>query len=143
MDASALREPPNAGHPLSILAAVQAQLKAGKDFGELARQYSDAPSKNLDGDAGIFYPGIQGADTALLNAALTMKKGQITPEAVKTYDGYAFIQILSTSDDHAAAEDPAYAAALAAYKEQQAQPLIPQAVRELVNKSKVTYYLKP
>jgi parvulin-like peptidyl-prolyl isomerase len=131
-----------AEQPPSLLAAVQAQLKSGKDFAELARQYSRADSKNQAGDAGILYPGMLGADTALLNAALTMKKGQITPEAVKTYDGYVLIQAVSTSDDHSASEAPLYAEALATYKEQQAQPLILEAVRELVKKSKVTYFLK-
>lgn len=141
MDASAYAEH-LAGQVPAALGAVQAKLRSGQDFRDLARQYSDSPLKESGGDAGILYPGVLGADTAFLNAALTMKKGQITPEPVKTYDGYVLIQAVSTGDDHPAAEDPSYAAALAAYKEQQAQPLIPDAVRDLVQKSKVTYYLK-
>lgn len=124
-----------------MIADIQNQLKAGKSFEELAGQYSEISDKNNNGDIGILYEGMQGMDTAILNTALTMKKDEISSTPVKTYGGYFLLQIVSTSDNHASGEDTAYAEALATCQEQKAQPLIPQAIVDLIKKSKVVYYV--
>ncbi len=120
---------------------IQDQIKAGNSFAEVARQYSETSGAAGDGDIGVLYEGKQGTDTAILNTALVMSKGEISPNPVKTYNGYFLLQAISTSDNHASDEDAAYAEAVAIYQEQKAQSLIPQAVVDLIKKSKVVYYV--
>ena len=125
----------------TLIANIQNQLQAGKSFEELAGKYSEIKDKNQGGDIGILYEGMQGMDTAILNTALAMKKDEISSAPVKTYGGYFLLQVISTSDNHASGEDAAYAEAFATCKEQKAQPLIPQAIVDLIKKSKVIYYV--
>ena len=70
-----------------------------------------------------------------------MSKGEISPNPVKTYNGYFLLQAISTSDSHASDEDAVYAEAVAIYQEQKAQSLIPEAIVGLIKKSKVVYYV--
>jgi len=125
----------------ALIMTIQDQIKAGNSFAEMARQYSETSGAAGDGDIGVLYEGKQGTDTAILNAALVMSKGEISPNPVKTYNGYFLLQAISTSDNHASDEDAAYAEAVAIYQEQKAQSLIPQAVVDLIKKSKVVYYV--
>jgi len=122
----------------SEIANIQAQLKAGADFAELAKQHA---VDGTDGDIGVLFPGIQQMDTAVLNAGLDLKTGQVTPEPVKTVDGWCLVQAVSTSDDHPKTEDPAYATALSTYKEQEAQMREPEFIMNLIKKSKVVYFV--
>lgn len=124
-----------------LIIDIQNQLKAGKSFEELTRQYSDPNDKSKGGDFGILYEGMHDMDTTILNTALAMKKGEITPEPKRIRGGCFFLQIISTSDDHASDEDEAYMTALAAYREEKTQMLIPQAIVNLLKKSKVVYYV--
>jgi hypothetical protein len=124
-----------------LMAGVQDQLKAGKNFEELARQYSKTGDKSKCGDLGILYEGMHEMDTAILNAALAMKEGDISPAPIKAYGGYVLLQAISSSDNHPSGEDAAYAEALAVCQNQKAQPLIPQAIVNLIKKSKVIYYV--
>jgi len=107
---------------------------------QTASSVSGSGTQDSSKDLGIVYPGMQNVDTAILNTALTMKTGQTTPQAVKTYGGSALIQVVSASDDHPESESASYAEALSAYREQAAQPLIPQAIMTLVKKAKVVLY---
>jgi parvulin-like peptidyl-prolyl isomerase len=125
----------------TLIAKIQDQLKAGKSFEELAGRYSEIGDKNKAGDTGLLYEGMQNMDTAILNTSLAMKKGEVTPSPVQTYGGYFLLQCISTSGNHPGDEDAAYANAFATYQEQQAQPLIPQAIISLIKKSKVVYYV--
>ncbi|MDB6112960.1 MAG: Foldase protein PrsA precursor [Pedosphaera sp.] len=124
-----------------LIADIQDQLKTGKSFGELTRQYSKTGDKSKGGDLGVLYEGMHDMDTAVLNAALAMKEGDISPAPIKAYGGYVLLQAISTSDSHASGEDAAYAEALAVCQNQKAQPLIPQAIVNLIKKSKVVYYV--
>ena len=124
-----------------LILNIQNELKAGKAFDELVKQYSETGDKSEGGDLGILYPGMHGMDTAILNAALAMKSGEITPDPGQTHGGYFFLQILSTSDSHANGEDAAYTDAFAAYREEKTQMLAPKAVVNLLKKSKVVYYV--
>jgi foldase protein PrsA len=125
----------------ALLMNIQNQLKAGKSFAELAKRYSEITGTDSDGDMGVLYEGRQGIDTTILNTALAMDKGGITPAPVKTLAGYFLLQIISTDDSHASDEDAAYAQALTTCLEQKAQSLIPQAIVDLIKKSKVIYYV--
>lgn len=92
-------------------------------------------------DLGILYPGIQNVDTAVLDTGLALNAGETTAHPLKTATGTTTIQCLSTLAHHPKSEDAAYAAALSAYKDQQAQTLTPKAVVALINKGKVIYYV--
>ncbi len=125
----------------ALIMAIQDQMKAGESFAEMARQYSETGGAAGDGDIGILYEGKQGTDTAILNTALAMNKGESSPIPVRTYNGYFLLQIISTGESHGSDEDTTYAAAITRYQEQKAQSLIPQAVIDLIKKSKVVYYV--
>jgi parvulin-like peptidyl-prolyl isomerase len=120
---------------------IQEQLKAGKLFEDLAAQYcvSDDPSKS--GDMGVIFPNNPDLDTGVVNAAIAMKKGEISSAPVKAYNGYALLQIISDSDNHPDGEDAAYARALEEYRSMEAQLLVSQAIMDLVKKSNVIYYV--
>ena len=121
--------------------AIQDELRAGKRFEDLAAQYCvpDDPSKS--GDMGIIYPYKTGIDTDLANAAGTMKKGEISLQPIKTYGGYALLEAISDSDNHASEEDAAYAREQNHYRSMEAQSLIREMVIGLIKKSNVIYYV--
>ncbi len=121
-------------------AAVQRQVQAGTPFATLAARYPASETAAGRGTV-IFYPGMHDMDTAVLHAALALHRNEISPAPIKTAASYCLLQALSTSVSHDKEEDAQYQEAAAADTEQQAQPLIPQAVAALVQKSHVVYYL--
>jgi parvulin-like peptidyl-prolyl isomerase len=125
----------------ALIMKIRDRLRAGESFGTLAKQYSEIAGVDGVGDVGILYLGRQAADTAIVNAALTMKRGEVSPDPVKTYNGYFLLQVISTGDAHGSDETAAYAKAAATCQEQKAQMLIPQVIVELIKKSKVVYYM--
>ena len=123
------------------IVAIHDQLKAGNRFEDLAVQYCAPDDPGKSGDMGIIFPAKAGTDTAIVNAAVVMKKGEISSQPIKTGSGYALLQAISDSESHARDEDAAYAKALAAYRNMEAQRLAPQIIVELIKKSNVTYYV--
>jgi foldase protein PrsA len=123
------------------ITAIQEQLKAGKRFEDLAAQYCVFEDPSKSGDMGVIFPNNPDLDTGIVNAAITMKKGEISSTPVKTYNGYALLQAISDSDNHPGDEDAAYARALSNYRSMEAQKLVSQAVMDLVKKSNVIYYV--
>jgi hypothetical protein len=123
-----------------LIGNIQAQVKAGTNFEALAKQHSEMDDRNNGGGL-ILCEGKQDIDTAIVNAALKMKKGEISPAPIEAHEGWFLIQTISTSDDHGTDEDASYAAALAVYMKQRAQSLIPQVIVDLIRKSRVVYYL--
>jgi parvulin-like peptidyl-prolyl isomerase len=121
--------------------AIQDQLKTGKRFEDLAARYCDREDPGKNGDMGILYPAKPGTDTAIVNAAIIMKKGDVSSRPIKAGSGFALLQALSDSDGHSRDEDSAYARALAAYRSMEAQRLIVPIVIDLIKKSNVTYYV--
>jgi parvulin-like peptidyl-prolyl isomerase len=123
------------------ITVIQEQLKAGKHFEDLAAQYcvSDDPSKS--GDIGIVFPNNPNLDTDIVNAAVAMKKGEVSSQPIKTYSGYALLEAISDSDNHPDGEDAAYARSLEEYRSTEAQLLVSQAIMDLVKKSNVIYYV--
>lgn len=126
---------------LAILDNVQKDLKAGKDFGDVAKQYSeDNFSKDKGGEVGLAFDGAN-IDQALIKAALTLEAGQTTPAPVKVSYGYYIIRVVSTSEKHPADEDSSYAAAQDKYRRQQAEYLVPEYLKGLRAAAKIYNYL--
>jgi hypothetical protein len=123
------------------ITAIQSQLKAGKRFEDLAVQYHvpDDPSKS--GDMGIIYPYKPGIDTDIANAAGRMKKGDISSQPIRTYNGYALLEAISDSDSHPDEEDAAYARGQDKYRSMEARQMIRQIIVSLIKKSNVVYYV--
>lgn len=121
--------------------AIQDQLKSGKRFEDLAAQYCVPDDPGKSGDMGVIFPARSGIDTAIANAAVAMKKGEISSQPIKTAGGYALLQAISDSDNHTSDEDSAYARALATYRSMEAQRMIPRIIVDLIKKSSVTYYV--
>lgn len=70
---------------------VQAELKKGKDFAEVAKAYSDCPSKEQGGDLGYFEKGQM--DPAFEKAAFELKTGA-TSGIVESSFGYHIIKVV-------------------------------------------------
>ena len=120
---------------------IQEELRNGADFNSLAAQYSDAAPPDRRGDIGVLYPGMQTMDTAMLNAGLSLGGGQTSADYIETVDGFCILRALSTDAKHTDDEEPLYREASATYHEQEAHLLAPQAIVDLIKKSKVVYYV--
>jgi parvulin-like peptidyl-prolyl isomerase len=73
--------------------SILAQLKAGKKFADMARQFSSCPSGKEGGDLGFFGRGQMVPEFE--KAAFSMKKGQTSPP-VRTPFGYHIIMVTDT-----------------------------------------------
>ena len=69
-------------------------INEGKDFSEIAREYSKCPSKERGGDLGQFGPGmmVKEFDEVVFNAEINSLQGPI-----KTQFGYHLLEVLSRS----------------------------------------------
>jgi len=124
----------------ALVAKVQEQLKAGKSFDDLAKQYSEDPSnKDNGGELGII-DETTSFDPAFLKAALALKKGQIS-DPVKSSFGYHLIECVSTSDDHPASENAQYTTAENKYRQTQINRTMPMFMQSLREKAKIVNYL--
>jgi len=95
---------------LAIIKTIQARIKDGRKFNELAKEYSEDPAtRDSGGSLGIAYKDAH-FEPAVLAAALTLTwPGEMLPCAVRSPLGYHLIQAESTENNHPRSENPAYA----------------------------------
>jgi parvulin-like peptidyl-prolyl isomerase len=113
-----INKPHSDAEALAIITKIQAQLRAGKKFEDLARQYSEDPvSRSFGGDIGIidihddpFSTGAHEIGGPLWNAAQGLKDGQIALNPVKSYLGYHLVQVVSWSTSPLPSDAAEYAA---------------------------------
>ena len=130
---------------LKIIGKAQDELKAGKKFEDVVKEYSDDPStKNKNGDLGLIGTD-SGLDPNFLSAALALKKGEVTPTPVKAPEfGYFLIKAVSTSTDPLdKAEGAQYQARIATYRQGQSGAALQSYLQTLRAKAKVTTYAIP
>jgi len=123
---------------LALVKGVAEQVGQGKDFGNLVTQYAAGEVTSGKGDMGVLYDHMLGWETPLLDAAMVLHKGGLSPP-VKTDGGYHLIQAVSTDDDHPTVEDSLYQDADKASRHLQIQFLEPKIVVGLINNSHLTF----
>ncbi len=108
------------------------QLQHGADFKTLAKERSiDAQSAKLGGELGWFNQSSMIPD--FFNAVTQLKKGEISPEPVKTQYGYHVIQL----EDTRPFKFPPYAEVQARIRQLLQQERIDKMVQELKSKGKI------
>jgi len=126
---------------LALVKTIQAKFKAGAKFEDLATQYSQDPStKDRGGDMGVLYDGAP-YDGALVEAALALKAGEMTPDPVKTPLGYYLIEVSSMDTAHPPSEDALYAEAKWRYEMYQGNLNFYSHLDTLRTNAKITQYL--
>ena len=79
------------------IAAVIKRAKAGEDFGKLAREVTEDPgSKDKGGDLGWVSPGTM--VPAFDQALFALKKGEVSPEPLRTPFGFHAIKVFDTRE---------------------------------------------
>jgi parvulin-like peptidyl-prolyl isomerase len=118
------------------LEAIQAELKAGKSFEELARQHSTSPSKATGGDLGWMNLGFLRA--SIEGAALKLKPEQVS-EPIETDKDLYLIQLLSLEDAPVKAFADVKAKILEKLQEPKAQNAIEQYLVNLRMRANIRY----
>jgi peptidyl-prolyl cis-trans isomerase C len=115
---------------------VREKLVAGGDFAELAKEYSDCPSKNRGGDLGTFYRGqmVQQFE----EAAFAQKTNEIGP-IVETPFGFHIIQVLEHADAHKVALDEVKERLSQGLQSQKRQKAAQDYVLQLKNKATIEF----
>jgi peptidyl-prolyl cis-trans isomerase SurA len=81
---------------LSEINRIYDRIREGKDFGELAKEFSDCPSKSLGGDLGFFGKGTMIKEFE--EVAFTLKPGEIS-DIVETQFGFHIIKMEDIDDE--------------------------------------------
>jgi len=140
--------PPQAGatkhtdaEAMDIAKKIIADLKSGKKFEDLEKQYNEDPgTKTKGGDLGMVYKGAS-FDPNFLTGVLDLKKGDVTPAPVKSYAGYHVVQAISTTADHPSSENDLYKTAVESARSQQVNSVAPAYMKGLHDKGNVINYL--
>ena len=118
------------------LAAIQAELKAGKSFEELARQYSTSPSKATGGDLGWMNKGFLRA--SIEDAAVKLKPDQVA-EPIETDKDLYLVQLIALEDAPVKAFAEVKAKILEKLQEPKAQNAIEQYLAGLRMRGNIRY----
>ena len=115
---------------------VLTQLKAGTDFAQLARQYSEDPANAArGGDLGLFSAGDM--DPAFERAAFSLQPGQISERPVKTAFGYHLIKVEAVRDNPPPDLQAKKAQYLDTFRQQRAQQMWSRYQQALSSKANV------
>jgi len=114
------------------------QLMSGSDFAELAKKYSDCPSKNNGGDLGIVSRGQM--VKPFEQAAFSQGKNDIGP-VIETEFGYHVIQVLEKNGPKVMDLDESAKAKISAFIQQQKQQeTFVSLVKKLREKANIVVY---
>ena len=116
---------------LEKIKKIKAEVDSGKDFAEVARQYSDCPSKDKGGDLSFFKRKGQMVEP-FAAAAFALKVGQLS-DPVKTPFGYHIIKVTETKKGNDVTFDDVKQNIKKNMMEEKAQVLI----RQLLEKAKI------
>lgn len=130
VDTKKLKTDAELAQALEKIKKAKAEVDGGKDFGEVAKQYSDCPSKERGGDLG-FNTREQWVKP-FADAAFSLKVGQVS-EPVKTEFGYHIIKVVDKKDAKDASFDEVKDNVKQDLMKQKAQVLI----KQLRDKAKV------
>ncbi len=121
------------------LTDIQAQLKDGGDFAELASTHSDCPSGQQGGDLGYFGKGqmVQPFEAA----AFTLEAGE-TSDIVETRFGYHLIQVLDSKPGSTVSYDDSKERIEQFLKKDQVQKEVESYVSKLRGEAKVEKFLE-
>lgn len=72
---------------------VLAEIEAGADFAEMAKEHSTGPTAENGGDLGFISPDEQGLDQTFRDAAMQLEVGEVTDQPVETQFGYHIIKV--------------------------------------------------
>jgi parvulin-like peptidyl-prolyl isomerase len=118
------------------LEEIQAELKAGKSFEDLARQYSTSPSKATGGDLGWMNKGFLRA--SIEDAAVKLQPNQVSAPIETDKDLY-LIQLISLEDAPVKAFAEVKAKILEKLQEPKAQNAIEQYLANLRMRANIRY----
>ena len=110
----------------------------GKDFKELARQYSDLPSAADGGDLGTFQQD-ELADF-IRDAVLRLKPGEVSP-MVTTENGYHFFKLVTSQEGKIVAHEP-YESVKDQIREKMYQQAMEQRFKEWLISIRTKAYIK-
>ena len=116
---------------LEKIKKIKAEVDSGKDFAEVAKQYSDCPSKDKGGDLSFFKRKGQMVEP-FAAAAFALKVGQVS-DPVKTPFGYHIIKVTEIKKGNDVKFDDVKQAIKQNLMEEKAQVLI----KQLLEKAKI------
>ena len=116
---------------LEKIKKIKAEVDSGKDFAEVAKQYSDCPSKDKGGDLNFFKRKGQMVEP-FAAAAFALKVGQVS-DPVKTPFGYHIIKVTEIKDGTSVKFDDVKQVIKQNMMEEKAQVLI----KQLLEKAKI------
>ena len=116
---------------LEKIKKIKAEVDSGKDFAEVAKQYSDCPSKDKGGDLSFFKRKGQMVEP-FAAAAFALKVGQVS-DSVKTPFGYHIIKVTEIKKGKDVKFDDVKQVIKQNMMEEKAQVLI----RQLLEKAKI------
>ncbi len=120
----------------ATLAKVQAELKDGKSFEDLVKQYSSSASKDTGGDLGWMEKGLMRA--SIEQAALSLKAGGVS-DAIETDKDIILVQLIQSENEEARPFAEVKAQIMEKLQEPKAQNAIQQYLNNLRTRGNVRF----
>jgi foldase protein PrsA len=135
------RKPHGTADALAIVEQIQAQLRAGTSFSDLATKYSEDPlTRSHGGDLGIIWKGTDGFNDAVWPSVENLRGGQSTPAPIKTAIGFILAQVVSTSADPLPSDMALYSNCAAQYRQHVVGPEVMDLLDQLHAQANITQY---